>query len=62
MHAHADGERPRVAGVGEVHERQAVEPPLWMSLDRFHGENLRPRKVSHCRTVAVVETTRTAPR
>lgn len=36
VHAHADGVRSGFTGVGEVHERQAVEPLVWMSLDGFH--------------------------
>ncbi len=62
MNAHADGGRSGIAGIGEVHQRQAVEPSLPMSLESLHTGAPRLREGSHCRTVAVAETTRTAPR
>ncbi len=62
MHPHADGARSGITGVGEVHHGQAVEPLLRMSLDSLHGGAPRLREGSHCRTVAIAETMRTAPR
>ena len=62
MHPHADRVRSGRAGVGEVHQRQAVQPLLRMSLDSLNAGAPRLRVGSHCRMVAAAETTRTAPR
>ena len=62
MYAYADGAWSGVTWVGEVHQRQAVEPLLRMSLDGLHAGTPRLREGSHCRTVAVADTIRTAPR
>ena len=60
MHTHADGVRSGFTGVGKIHQRQAVEPLLRMSLNSLQAGAPRLREGSHCRTVAIAESDRCA--